>query len=216
MLRGYLLNPHPMGSLSDRGLISQPKRSLDLGTGHWIRFDSSPDSDSDLEVTPCSNLGSSGPKAEGLQVHYTAESLDSDPGSLEEAKSRSDWPMWENVLEVEYNFLRKHKVFGPTISDLDKRAKGHRLIFTKKYDASGTVMRYKVYLVAHGFLQSSGVDFDQTYSPIMYTLSFRFVLALVVQLSLHIFFLDVVTGFLHGVIIKKIVYCASTLYSPHM
>ena len=153
-------------------------------------MDPSPDSDpdSDLEVTSDSDPGSSGPKAEGLQVHYTAESLDLDPGSLEEAKSRCDWPMWEKTLEAEYNSLRKHKVFGPTVSDLDKRPKGHRLIFTRKYDASGIVTRYKVRLVAQGFLQRPDVDFDQTYSPVMDTISFRFLITLVVQLSLHIFF----------------------------
>ena len=48
-----------------------------------------------MNTQPDSDPGSHGPKARDLQVHYTAESLDSDPGSLEEAKSRADWPMWE-------------------------------------------------------------------------------------------------------------------------
>ena len=143
-------------------------------------------------------------KTTKMKIHYTAESLDSDPGTLEEAQSRADWPMWQHALEVEYNSLRKHKVFGPTVNDLDKHPIGHRLIFTRKFDASGTVTRYKVRLVAQGFSQRPGIDFDQTYSPVMDTISFRFLLALTVQLSLHIYLLDVVTACLHGVLDTKL------------
>jgi hypothetical protein len=104
--------------------------------------------------------------------------------------------MWEKKIEAEYESLRKHKVFGPTVTDLDKHPIGHRFIFTRKYDANEVVTRYKVRLVAQGFFQ--------TYSPVMDTISFCFLLALTVQLSLHIFLLDVVTAYLHGVLDTKL------------
>lgn len=100
--------------------------------------------------------------------------------------------------------MRKHKAFGPTVTDLDKHPIGHRLIFTRKYDANGIVTRYKARLVAQGFSQRPGIDFDQTYSPVMDTISFPFLLALTVQLSLHILPLDVVTAYLHGVLDTKL------------
>ena len=56
--------------------------------------------------------------------------------------------MWEKAIEAEYASLRKHKVFGPIVTDLDKHPIGHMLIFTRKYDANGVVTRYKVRLVA--------------------------------------------------------------------
>ena len=48
------------------------------------------------------------------------------------------------------------------------------------------------------------MDFEQTYSPVINTISFRFLLALNVQLSLHIFLLDVMTPYLHGVLDTKL------------
>ena len=75
---------------------------------------------------------------------------------------------------------------------------------TRKFDASGNVTRYKVRLVAQGFSQRLGINFDQTYSPVMDTISFIFLLALTVQLSLHIYLLDVVTTYLHGVLDTKL------------
>jgi hypothetical protein len=144
------------------------------------------------------------PKATKLKTHYTVESLDSDPRTLEEAKSRADWPMWQQALEAEYNSLKKYKVFGPTVNDLDKHPIDHRLIFIRKFDTNGNITRYKVRLVAQGFSQRPEIDFDQTYSHVMDTISFRFLPALTVQLSLHIYLLDVVTAYLHGVLDTKL------------
>jgi hypothetical protein len=76
--------------------------------------------------------------------------------------------------------------------------------FTRKIDVSEKVTRYKVHLVALEFSQKLGVDFDQMYSPVMDTILFRFLLALIVQLSLHNFLLDVVTTYLHGALDTKL------------
>ena len=98
----------------------------------------------------------------------------------------------------------KHKVFGFIVRDLDKTPIGHKLNFARKPDASGNIIRYKVRFVAQGFSQRPGVDFNQTYSPVINTISFRFLLALTIQLSLHIYLLDVVTTYLHGVLDTKL------------
>lgn len=81
---------------------------------------------------------------------------------------------------------------------MDKPPIGHKLIFTRKINANGDVSRYKVRLVAQGFTQRPGIDYDQTYSPVMDTISFRYLLALKVHLSLQIYLLDVVIAYLHG------------------
>lgn len=143
-------------------------------------------------------------KATKPKIHYTAESLDSDLETLEEVQSRADWPMWQHALEAEYNSFRKHKVFGPTINNLAKHPIGHMLIFIRKFDARGTVRRYKIRLVAHGFSRRPEIDFDQIYFHVMDTISFIFLLALKIQLPLYIYLLDVVTTYLHGVLNTKL------------
>ena len=65
--------------------------------------------------------------------------------------SRSDWPQWQMTIDTEYASLRKHKVFGELSLDLDKPLVGHKLIFTRKFNAQGNVTRYKARLVAQGF-----------------------------------------------------------------
>ena len=52
--------------------------------------------------------------------------------------------------------------------------------------------------MVQGFSQRPGIDFDSTYSAVMDTGTFRYLLRLSVQLSLQTLMLDVVTAYLHG------------------
>jgi hypothetical protein len=42
------------------------------------------------------------------------------------------------------------------------------------------IVRYKVRLVAQGFLQKPGIDYEETYSPVVDAITFRFLISLVV------------------------------------
>ena len=73
---------------------------------------------------------------------------ESDPLTLDHAKSSPDWPKWLIALQAEYNFLRKHQVFGPLVTILSIRPIDHKLVFVKKRNAQKEIVRYKVWLVA--------------------------------------------------------------------
>ena len=94
--------------------------------------------------------------------------------------------------------LRKYNVFGSLVTDLTTKPVGHKLIFVKKRNAKGEIIRYKVRLVAQGFTQKPGIDFHFTYSPVMDLGTFRYLLGMVVQYSLDTQLLDVVTAYLYG------------------
>ena len=57
-------------------------------------------------------------------------------------------------------------------------------------------MRYKVRVVAQGFLQKLGIDYEETYFLIMDAITFRFLISLVVTESLDMCLMDVVTTYL--------------------
>jgi hypothetical protein len=125
-------------------------------------------------------------------------SIDPDPTTLEQAKASPEWPQWRTALHAEYSSLRKREVFGQLVLDLSSKPIGYKLVFTRKRNEQGQIVRYKIRCVAQGFNQRPGVDFDQTYSPVMDCSSFRYLLALAVQLSLATRLLDVVTAYLYG------------------
>lgn len=89
-------------------------------------------------------------------------------------------------------------MFVPLQTNLTNKPIVYKLVFTQKQNEQGQFVRYKIRCVAQGFNQRPKVDFDQTYSPVMDCSSFRYLLALAVQLSLATKLLDVVTAYLYG------------------
>ena len=60
------------------------------------------------------------------------------------------------------------------------------------------MVRYKARLVAQGFAQRPDIDFDETYSPVMSGITFRYLISLAVQKGLSMHLMDVVTAYLYG------------------
>ena len=79
-----------------------------------------------------------------------------------------------------------------------RKALGSKWVYKVKTDADGSIERYKARLVAQGYSQKYGTDYDQTYSPVVRLESFRTLLALSVQYGLKIHQVDVTTAFLNS------------------
>ncbi|GJX32641.1 ribonuclease H-like domain-containing protein [Tanacetum coccineum] len=71
-------------------------------------------------------------------------------------------------------------------------------LFKHKFHADGTLSRYKARLVANGSSQQLGVDFDETFSPVVKPATIRTVLSLAVSRQWPIHQLDVKNAFLNG------------------
>ena len=75
---------------------------------------------------------------------------------------------------------------------------GNKWVFKKKTKADGSIERYKVRLVAQGFSQKQGLDYDETFSPVIRFESFRSLIAVAVQKRLKLHQLDITAAFLNG------------------
>ena len=77
-------------------------------------------------------------------------------------------------------------------------------VFKVKHDESGKVERFKGRLVAKGFLQKYGIDYDETFSPVVRFSSILALLAFGVSRQMLIHQMDVVTAFLNGTLDEEI------------
>ena len=93
---------------------------------------------------------------------------DQEPKSVKECAQRNDWPKWKDATEVELNSLTKREVFGPVVRTPDGvKPVGYKWVFVRKRNEKGEIVRYKARLFAQGFSQRPGIDFKQTYSPVV-------------------------------------------------
>ena len=77
-------------------------------------------------------------------------------------------------------------------------------VFTLKYHPDGTVARHKARLVARGFTQAHGIDYTETFSPVVHMNSICILLSLVVNLNWSLHQLDVSNAFLYGDLTEQV------------
>lgn len=77
-------------------------------------------------------------------------------------------------------------------------------VFKRKRKADGTVERNKARLIAKGFSQQHGLDYNETLSPVVNPTTIRTVLAIAVSCHWPIRQLDVNNAFLNGVFDEEV------------
>ena len=84
----------------------------------------------------------------------------------------------------------------------DRQAIENKWIFKRKTNTDSSVTIYKTQLVAKGFRQVQGIDYDETYSPVAMLKLVRIILAIAAYFDYEIWQMDVKTAFLHGNLTK--------------
>lgn len=87
------------------------------------------------------------------------------PRNWKEAMSRPDADKWLEAAEKEVEALRENGTWDLVELPKGRKAIGSRWVFLIKRKSDGTIERYKGRLVAKGFAQAPGVDFDQVFAP---------------------------------------------------
>jgi len=105
---------------------------------------------------------------------------------------------WLEAERAEMESFKENQVMVPCWVPNNKKALRTKWIYTAKYDLDGKLKKYKARLVARGFEQIFGVDFEETFSPVTRLTSLRLLLALSAQLGLVTHQMDVKTAFLNA------------------
>jgi hypothetical protein len=87
------------------------------------------------------------------------------------------------------------------------RAIGLKLVYKVKWDERGNTVRYKAQLVAKGYVQRAGVDYDEVFTPVARLESVCLTLAVAAHHGWEVHRVDVKSAFLHGEL-KEEVYIA--------
>ncbi|GKV50011.1 hypothetical protein SLEP1_g56730 [Rubroshorea leprosula] len=112
---------------------------------------------------------------------------------------------WVKAMQEEIDALHKNNTWTLVPPPSETNIVGSRWVFKTKLNPDGTVERFKARLVARGFSQMPGVDFEETFSPVLKPTTLRLVLAFATTLEWPLRQLDVKNAFLHGKL-KEMVY----------
>ena len=131
----------------------------------------------------------------GERVNVVSQSLE-EPRSIKEAISSPEKLQWEKAMEEKS--LKENEVWDLVELPKGRKAIGSKWVYKVKTGADGSIERYKARLVAQGFSQKYGDDYDETFCLVVRLESLRALIALAVQLGLKLHQVDVTTAFLNG------------------
>ena len=122
-----------------------------------------------------------------------------EPSTYLEVISDINFAKWLVTMHEEIESLHKNNTWDLIKLPEGKKIIGYKWIFKKKEGIPGVEdARYKTCLVAKGYIQIVGIDFNYVFSPLVKHSSIRVLLSLVAMYNLELEQLDVKTAFLHG------------------
>lgn len=110
----------------------------------------------------------------GFTVVYDIHDI-IEPKSFRAASGKSEW---DTAMNEEIDALQKQGTWSLVPCPDHKNIVGSKWIYKVKRNPDGSISRYKARLVAQGFSQAKGLDYDETFSPVVRHSTVRVILAL--------------------------------------
>ena len=184
---------------------------VDLSTPVPMTRTDQPESLEDTQDVPSSSIQTREKRIIKVPIRYGFDNVNLfslnafvslvEPKNIGDALQDNDWvqAMQEELLQFERN-----KVWRLVPCPKDRHIIGTRWVFRNKLDDSGTVVRNKARLVAQGYNQQEGIDYDETFAPVARLEAIRLLVAYAAHKGIKLFQMDVKTAFLNGVLEEEV------------
>lgn len=131
-------------------------------------------------------------------VEHAMLAVNEEPRTYEQAIESSDHKQWEQAMDEEYDSLIKNRTWFLVDPPKNQKVIDNRWVFKLKQNPDGSIDRFKARLVVRGFTQEYGVDYQETFSPVVKFTSVRAILAMAASKGMKLQQFDVKTAFLNG------------------
>lgn len=135
------------------------------------------------------------PKRFSNYVALMTKLIDEEPSTYEEGASQK---VWKEAMNEEYQLVMKNDAWEIVPRLEDKSVVTSKWIYKIKHAVDGSIDKYKARLMARGFSQKEGEDYNESFAPVARYTSIRSIISLVASWELHQ--MDVKIAFLNGVI----------------
>jgi len=131
------------------------------------------------------------------EVERATIAFSEEPQTVEEALNGEDAKKWEIAMQEEYDSLLVNNTWSLVPLPKGRKPIFYKWVFKIKHGVHGEVEWYKARLVARGFTQTFGVDYNETFAPVAKFVSICCILALAAIEDMEIHQMDVKTAFLN-------------------
>ena len=132
-------------------------------------------------------------KAKVAQVDTPA-----DPCTYAQAMARTDATEWEVVCEAERRAFEHMGMYKIVPRPKGRKVVGSKWVFRIKRGPNGEIQKYKARIVAQGFTQIEGVNYNEMFTPVAKFASLCAILALAAEHDLEVQQMDVKSAYLNG------------------
>nr|GEW90578.1 retrovirus-related Pol polyprotein from transposon TNT 1-94 [Tanacetum cinerariifolium] len=124
-----------------------------------------------------------------------------EPKNVNEALGDESWIV---AMQEEFNQFVANDVWELFPQHRNMKIIETKWVYRNKLDENGIVFRNKARLVAQGYNQQEGIDYDENYAPVARLESIRILLAYACTLDFKLFQMDAKSAFLNGFINEEV------------
>ncbi|CAL2278968.1 unnamed protein product [Prunus armeniaca] len=111
---------------------------------------------------------------------------------------------WRKAMEAELEMIEKNDTWKLVERPFAKPVIGVKWVYKTKLNLDGTVQKNKAGLVAKGYSQKPGIDYNETFAPVARLDTIRTLIALAAHKEWSLYQLDVKSAFLNGVLKEEV------------
>ncbi|GJX99312.1 retrotransposon protein, putative, ty1-copia subclass [Tanacetum coccineum] len=197
-----LIDQEASGSLEDLEIIQEEDTnpSLDTSLNHEEDDQEIDEPQSDINPIRRSTRTKRAPNRMCLYIDAEEHELGDlgEPANYKAALLDPESEKWLAAMNVEMQSMKDNDVWELVELPPNAKTVGHKWLFKKKTDMDGAVHTFKSRLVAKGFTQTYGVDYEETFSPVADIRAIRILIAIAAFYDYEIWQMDVKTAFLNG------------------
>ncbi|KAL8145519.1 hypothetical protein AgCh_003617 [Apium graveolens] len=124
-----------------------------------------------------------------------------EPASYTKAAAEHNW---REAMKTEMDAVERNNTWKLTELPPGQKAIGLKWVFKAKKDTTGKIIKYKARIVAKGYVQKQGRDFEENFAPVTRLETVRILLAIAAKHGWEVHHLDVKSAFLNGEIQEEV------------
>jgi Reverse transcriptase (RNA-dependent DNA polymerase)/gag-polypeptide of LTR copia-type/Integrase core domain/Zinc knuckle len=144
-------------------------------------------------------------RSKRIALRQSAHMADTtDPKTYEEAINGPNKEKWLKAIHEELDALENNETWTEQPLPIDRKAVNTKWVFKTKRTSTNEISRYKARLCVQGFTQRYGIDYEETFAPVVNFTTIRTVLAIATNHNWDIVQCDIPNAYLKGTINHEI------------